>query len=77
MQLDFEFIKKKIAFILRVSNLDVVEELTVLKGQNARLSAEEPIVSNECLRQMEELQETKMSNERKINELAQLYLKPV
>ncbi|XP_031636892.1 augmin complex subunit dgt3 [Contarinia nasturtii] len=60
----------------KVANLDAIEELTVLKGKKARLMAEEPIVADECLRKMEELQEVKLSNERKINELGQLYLKP-
>lgn len=61
----------------RSSNLDTIEELTILKGRKARQFSEEPIVADNCLKQMEELQEVKMSNERKITELGQLYSKQV
>lgn len=57
--------------------MDAIEELTVLKRKQVKLSSEEPIVANNCLKQMEELHEVKMLNERKINELEQLYSKPV
>lgn len=49
----------------------------MLKSQKDRFLSEEPIISNKCMRQIEELQEVKLSNERKINELGQLYTKPV
>lgn len=64
-------------FLFRAVNLDAIEEITVLKGKKARISTEEPILTDECLKQMEELQEVKLSNERKIGELGQLYSKPV
>lgn len=57
--------------------MNAIEEITVLKVRKARILSEEPIVSDECLKQMEELQEVKLSNERKISELGQLYTKPV
>lgn len=57
--------------------MDAIEELTLLRSQKLRLLSEEPIVANDCLRQMEELQEVKLLNERKINELGQFYSKPV
>ncbi|XP_055309300.1 augmin complex subunit dgt3 [Sitodiplosis mosellana] len=58
------------------ATLDTIEEITVLKGRTTRIISEEPILADECLKQMEELQEVKLSNERKISELGQLYLKP-
>lgn len=61
----------------RAANIDAIEELTVLKVQKAKLLSEEPTVFDECLRQMEELQEAKLSNVRKITELNQIYSKPV
>lgn len=57
--------------------MNAIEEITVLKVRKARILSEESIVSDECLKQLEELQEVKMSNERKISELGQLYTKPV
>lgn len=57
--------------------MNAIEEITVLKVRKARILSEEPIVSDECLKQLEELQEVKMLNERKISELGQLYTKPV
>lgn len=61
----------------RSANLDAIEEITVLKGRKSRMCLEKPILANECLKLTEELQEAKLSNERKITELGQLYSKPV
>lgn len=57
--------------------MDAIEEITVLKGKKARILSEESLLGDECLRQMEEFQDIKLSNERKINDLGQLYSKPV
>lgn len=57
--------------------MDAIEDLTVLNGKNVQFLSEDPTVKDECLRLMEELQEVKLSNERKISELRQLYSKPV
>lgn len=61
----------------RISNLESIELLTVLKGQKNKLLSDEPIFTDECHKQMEELQKTRLSNERKISELGQLYSKSV
>lgn len=49
----------------------------MLKGQKNKLLSDEPILTDECHKQLEELQEIRLSNERKINELGQLYSKSV
>lgn len=61
----------------RAANLEAMEDATALKVQKTRLISEEPVLSDKCLEQMVELQEVKMLNEHKINELDQLYTKPV
>lgn len=55
----------------------VIGDLTDLKSKSTKLLSEEPTLGDECLRRMEELQDAKFSNERKINELGLLYSKPV
>lgn len=61
----------------RTLNLNVIEKSTTLKSEKSKLLSKEQSVTDECLKMVEEFQDIRLTNERKIGEIGQLYLKSV
>lgn len=77
MLIMIEFFSLNIITLRSGSNLEAIEKLTAWRGKKSKLLLEEQTVADECMERMHELKEIRLSNERKIRELGQLYSKPV